>query len=164
MAELLESNRDRGGCAEQDNHIMNMGLISYAAGADTKVSGLDSFILVMIRNPCCQEKAWAEIDAVVGDNQPPTFSDRPSMSYIEAIYREVLRWHPPLLLGSIVLANIWGMSHDEEVYEEPYNFKPERYFQNSKLKDDWDVLAFGFGRRICVGCYFAEALMWLTIA
>ncbi|KAF9255675.1 putative CyP450 monooxygenase [Marasmius fiardii PR-910] len=183
VAELIKSNREIGGSIEDENRIVNMGLITYAAGADNMVSSLCTFFLAMVRNPHCQENAQAEINAVTGGNRLPTFSDRPSMPYIEAIYREVLRWHPPMLLaphattkdddyngylipkGSIALANIWSMTHDEDKYKKPHDFNPNRYFENGKLNDDRaDILAFGFGRRICVGRYFSEALLWLAIA
>jgi len=49
----------------------------------------------MAINPDIQEKAQREIDRVVGRNRLPDFSDRSSMPYVEAIYREVLRSRPP---------------------------------------------------------------------
>jgi cytochrome P450 len=54
----------------------------------------------MAVNPGVQEKAQREIDRVVGRNRLPNFSDRPTMPYVEAIYREVLRSRPPLQLGA----------------------------------------------------------------
>jgi len=42
--------------------------------------------------PDVQKKAQAEIDAVVGDRLP-SFADRDSLPYIEAIAKEVLRWN-----------------------------------------------------------------------
>ena len=40
------------------------------------------------------------------------------------------------------------MTHDENVYPEPFAFKPERFLdENGELNDDDRVLAFGFGRR-----------------
>jgi len=42
------------------------------------------------------------------------------------------------------------MNHDEEKYDEPYKFKPERFFDESgNINDDDRILAYGFGRR-CV--------------
>ncbi|KAI3615974.1 cytochrome p450 [Moniliophthora roreri] len=67
--------------------------------------------------------------------------------------------------GSIVFANVWAMTHDERVYADPYKFNPERFLDvNGRLNDDDTILGFGFGRRICVGQHFADAIMWLTIA
>ncbi|KAG7087679.1 hypothetical protein E1B28_013627 [Marasmius oreades] len=180
VAELLEVNKVNGGSIEEDDRIVNMGLISYAAGADTMVSSVWTFFLAMIRHPRCQEKAQMEIDSVIGTNRLPTFADRSSLPYVNAIYWEVMRWHPPLPLaphatieddfydgfyipkGSVVFGNIWGMTRDEAVYEKPDEFIPERYYD--KVNDYRDDVAFGFGRRICVGRYFAEAVVWLTIA
>jgi len=52
------------------------------------------------------------------------------------------------LPGSIIIANIWAMTHDESIYPEPHLFMPERYLDsNGKVKDDSRILSYGFGRR-----------------
>jgi len=62
-------------------------------------STLHAFILAMVLYPEVQAKAQAEIDTVVGLTRLPDFDDRPSLPYIEAILREMLRWNPTLPLG-----------------------------------------------------------------
>lgn len=76
--------------------------------------------------PEVQRKAQEEIDSVVGNCRLPQFEDRQRLSYIDAIVKEVFRWHPvsPLNVphvstqddvcegvfipkGSWVLVNIW---------------------------------------------------------
>ena len=42
--------------------------------------------------PEVQRKAQAEIDAVVGNDRLPSFTDRPNLPYCDAIIKEVLRW------------------------------------------------------------------------
>ena len=39
------------------------------------------------------EKAWAELDSVVGRDRLPEFSDREALPYVGAIARELVRWH-----------------------------------------------------------------------
>ena len=56
-------------------------------------------MLAMVQHPEVQKRAQAEIDAVVGTERLPDFGDRPSLPYIEAVYRETLRWHPAAPLG-----------------------------------------------------------------
>lgn len=50
----------------------------------------------MATHPEVQRKAQAELDHVLGPVHLPAFEDRHQLPYIEAIYREVLRWRPPL--------------------------------------------------------------------
>ncbi|ESK95269.1 cytochrome p450 [Moniliophthora roreri MCA 2997] len=184
VARLVQKNMADGGPDEEIQRIKNMASTAFAASADTTLSAIGTFFLAMAKNPKCQERAWQEIDEVVGRGQLPTFEDRKSLPYIEALYREVMRWHPAIPLsvahtatedniydgyyipkGSMVFANIWAMTHNEQVYEDPYQFKPERFLTTeSELNDDSTILAFGFGRRGCVGRHFAEAVLWLTIA
>ena len=41
-----------------------------------------------------------------------------------------------------------AMNHDEDVYPEPFAFKPERFFdENGKLNQNDRILSYGFGRR-----------------
>lgn len=77
-------------------------------------------------NPDIQERAQDEISRIVGSGRLPDLTDRPSMPYLEAVLREVLRWRPPIPLGvphaiikddtykgyfipkgSVVIANAW---------------------------------------------------------
>lgn len=46
----------------------------------------------MIHYPEAQAAAQAEIDRVVGNDRLPTYHDRDSLPYVEALYKEVLRW------------------------------------------------------------------------
>lgn len=76
--------------------------------------------------PEAQRKAQEEIDQVVGQDRLPNVSDRPNLPYVEALVKEVLRWHPVAPMGlphtsseddiaegyfipkdALLLANIW---------------------------------------------------------
>jgi cytochrome P450 len=73
-------------------------------------SATGAFLHLVAKHPEVQIKAQEEIDRVIGDNRLPDFSDRPHLPYIEAIYREVLRWHPPMTLAP-------HASMDDDVYK-----------------------------------------------
>ncbi|KAF5324359.1 hypothetical protein D9619_011338 [Psilocybe cf. subviscida] len=156
----------------------------YDAAGDTTMSSTMTFLYIMAAYPDIQRKAQAEIDRVVGPNRLPIFEDRESLPYIEAIYREVMRWMPPTQLGvprrsseddyykgyfipkgTIIYANMRAMTRDADMYENPDAFDPERYLDESgNLNADSQVVAYGFGRRVCVGKHVASATTWLTIA
>ncbi|KAI0669936.1 cytochrome P450 [Trametes maxima] len=164
----------------------NVAAVTYGAGADTSFSTLQTFFLAMALYPDVQRKAQAELDAVVGPYRLPEFSDQKSLPYIHAIVKECLRWQNVFTLGlphrlmeddeyngyyipkgSIVLGNIWAISHDPRTYSEPDIFNPDRYFKDGA----WDpsVLdpisyAFGFGRRACPGRHFAVASVYIYVA
>lgn len=69
------------------DHILGLTLFSQT------VSAIYSFFLAMTLYPDVQKKARAEIDAVIGPGRLPSFADRTSLPYIEAITKEVLRWN-----------------------------------------------------------------------
>jgi cytochrome P450 len=49
--------------------------------------------------PEVQRKAQAEIDHVVGNSRLPDYSDQDELPYVDAVLKEVLRWHPVTPLG-----------------------------------------------------------------
>ena len=53
----------------------------------------------MAMNPEVLRKAHAELDAVVGINRLPDFSDRPYLPYVNTIIKETMRWQMVLPLG-----------------------------------------------------------------
>ncbi|KAI0651028.1 cytochrome P450 [Trametes meyenii] len=151
------------------------------------VSAIGSFFLAMLLYPEVQRKAQAEVDRVVGKGRLPDFSDEPSLPYVSALVREVLRWRPvtPLAVphrltaddvyngyhlpaGSIVVGNSWAILHDEKTFPDPEAFIPERFLNpNGSLRTemrDAESAAFGFGRRICPGRHLACSSIWIAIA
>jgi cytochrome P450 len=78
--------------------IKDSAAVAYAAGADTSVSTLTTFILAMTLHPEAQKRAQAELDTVLGDRLP-TFSDRDNLPFVTAVMKEVLRWIPVLPLA-----------------------------------------------------------------
>ncbi|KAF8440478.1 cytochrome P450 [Boletus edulis BED1] len=155
---------------------------SLLGASDTTDSTLQVFVLAMVLNPDAQRRAQAEIQAVVGSERLPDFSDRPNMPYIEAVYRETLRWHPALPFalvrsavnddiyrgysfpkGVTIIPNLWQV-HIPFRYPDPFTFNPNRFFDdNGNLNDDTVSFAYGFGRRVCVGRALAENSVWAAI-
>ncbi|KAF9267779.1 cytochrome P450 [Marasmius fiardii PR-910] len=184
LAEFLEKNTANGGDKHQEDLIRNALTTAYAAGAETSVSVLMTFLLAMALHPEIQERAQHELDTVIERGRLPTYADRSDLPYIEAILRETLRWSPVVPLGifhstlsddvidgyfipkgAIVIGNIWSMTRDEAVYSEPESFKPERFLnEGGTCNEDQMVLPFGFGRRICAGRHFAILVLWTAMA
>ena len=49
--------------------------------------------------PDIQEKAQAELDHVVGTERLPDFTDRRSLPYVNAVLKEIMRWHTIAPIG-----------------------------------------------------------------
>jgi cytochrome P450 len=59
------------------------------------------FFLAMTLHPEWQEKARAEVDAVVGHNRVVEVGDSPDLPILRACIKEVMRWRPPVPLGKL---------------------------------------------------------------
>ncbi|TCD60834.1 hypothetical protein EIP91_009423 [Steccherinum ochraceum] len=153
-----------------------------SGGADTTISTITTFVLAMVLYPEVQKKAQAEIDKVVGLDRLPVFGDREDLPYIDALLRELLRWHPPIPTvprtttkddvyegyfipeGSFVLINFWAMLCNEEVFLDAKTLKPERWLGVEVTKEiDPLFIAFGFGRRECPAKVMAVELVFTVM-
>ncbi|KAH8114932.1 cytochrome P450 [Phellopilus nigrolimitatus] len=108
---------------------------------------------------------------------PPLPLSVPHQSMKEDIYRDKL-----IPAGSMIVPNVWQMMKDERYFPNPEMFSPERHLKKVEAQilaggadfstrslngfdaDDPSSLAFGFGRRICPGRFFADASIWLALA
>ncbi len=57
------------------------------------IAGILSFFLAMSLHPDVQRRGREEILGQIGTERLPTLDDKPSLPYIEAIVKEVLRWN-----------------------------------------------------------------------
>ncbi|KAG2064540.1 cytochrome P450 [Suillus decipiens] len=168
---------------EEEEDVVKWSAVSlFSGGADTTVSAIYSFFLAMTLYPDVQRKAQAEIDAVIGPDRLPSFTDRASLPYIEALAKEVLRWNVVIPSiehcvteddihngyyipkGSLVIPNMWFMLHDPQRYANPSEFNPERFLAKDGKEPETDpyTLCFGFGRRLCPGLHLADASVWIS--
>ncbi|KAJ8514323.1 hypothetical protein ONZ45_g8132 [Pleurotus djamor] len=164
----------------------------YLAGTETTGTQMMWFILAMALYPSVQVQAHKELDRITGRQRMPTLDDCNDLLYIQAIVKEVLRWRPATPMGlphsaekadtylersipkeSIIIANVWGLNHDPDVYgDDSYEFRPERFLDSEgkimtptavDTKDEGHV-TFGFGRRVCVGRYIANSNLLIQMA
>ena len=87
----------------------------------------------MVLYPDAQRKAQMELDSVIDMGHLPGFEDRRNLPYVNALCKEVFRWHPVLPFGiphrvtqddvygdyfiqngSLVFVNAWYVSFIEE--------------------------------------------------
>ncbi|KAJ3558859.1 hypothetical protein NM688_g676 [Phlebia brevispora] len=162
----------------------------FGAGAETTAAVLDIFVLAMVLYPDVMRKAQAHIDAIVGRDRLPSFSDRESLPYIDAIVKETHRWRTvgPLAMphfsteddwykgyfipkGTIVFMNVWAMNRDPTYFPDFDEFRPERYLGASgELVDlipdthGQGHMTYGCGRRGCVGKDLANQALFMDIA
>ncbi|KAK0436560.1 cytochrome P450 [Armillaria borealis] len=181
----LTSSQLEGEVTAEEDNVKWLASALYAGGADTTVAAIYAFFKAMLLYPDIQAKAQAEIDAVIGGDRLPRFDDRERLPYVNALALEVSRWHTVgptgishcvteddvqsgyfIPKGSLVFANIWKMLHDPAVYDQPFEFKPERFIRTGGKEPEFDPhkVAFGFGRRICPGRVLADASIFISCA
>ncbi|KAL0954547.1 hypothetical protein HGRIS_003513 [Hohenbuehelia grisea] len=67
--------------------------------------------------------------------------------------------------GTMVIANLRGMSLDESVYADPTKFHPARFLRKPEGSGEpFFSSAFGFGRRVCPGRHLATSGLWIVVA
>ncbi|KAL6716882.1 hypothetical protein ACLMJK_004794 [Lecanora helva] len=153
--------------------------VVYEAGSDIVSMVLESFIMAAVLHPNVVKKAHEELDEIVGSKRLPTFEDLEKLPYIHAIVKETHRWRPVIPggvphavdeddeymgyhipKGAVVLGNHWAIHLDEDVYENPMSFNPDRWIEHPDLP----IAGFGFGRRKCVGQYVGTNSLLINVA
>lgn len=147
---------------------------------------LEWILARMVLHPDIQAKAQSEIDMFVGITRSVSDSDLPKLPYLQAIVKETLRMHPPGPLlswarlaihdtqighhfvpaGTTAMVNMWAITHDEVVWPEANEFKPERFVHEDVaiMGSNLKLAPFGSGRRVCPGKALGLATVELWLA
>ncbi|KAL7165172.1 hypothetical protein ACSBR2_040949 [Camellia fascicularis] len=139
----------------------------------------------MMNKPEVMKKAQEELETVVGKGSIVEESHINKLPYLQAILKEVLRLHPilPLMVphcpsqtciiggytipkGARVFINVWAIHRDPSIWENPLEFRPERFLDGKwgYRGADFNYFPFGFGRRMCAGIAMAERMFLFSLA
>ncbi|KAK9154781.1 hypothetical protein Sjap_002261 [Stephania japonica] len=146
-------------------------------GTDTTALLTEWVMAELVLNQDIQGKLQRELDVVAGSKNIKD-ADIANLPYLQAVVKETLRVHPPgpllswarlstsdvqLSNGMIIpsnttaMVNMWHITHDPKVWEEPLVFKPERFVESDGGANvdvrgsDLRLAPFGAGRRVCPG-------------
>ncbi|XP_077221343.1 flavonoid 3'-monooxygenase CYP75B137-like [Tasmannia lanceolata] len=148
-------------------------------GVDTSSTTLEWAMAEMLNKPETIREAQEELDAVVGKDNVIEDKHFSQLHYLDAVAKETLRLHPPnpfliphspseacvvggynIPEGSSVFVNLYAIQRDPSMWENPLEFKPERFLTPGNKWDyrgnDFNYFPFGSGRRICPGISLAE--------
>ncbi|KAG0460241.1 hypothetical protein HPP92_023369 [Vanilla planifolia] len=162
----------------------------FIAGTETLSNTVEFAIVELIRQPELLARAQQEMDAVVGRGRLVTEGDLHNLPFLQAVVKETFRCHPvaPLSLprlvtedfevdgylipkGATLLVNIWAIGRDQIAWpDDTFAFRPDRFLPGGRhvgvdvKGNDFELIPFGGGRRICAGLNLGLRMVQLLTA
>ncbi|XP_024989175.1 probable (S)-N-methylcoclaurine 3'-hydroxylase isozyme 2 [Cynara cardunculus var. scolymus] len=143
----------------------------FVAGTNTTTTSVVWAMTELVRHKEVMSKIMEEIKREI-TSDTITDSQLSKLPYLQASIKEAMRLHPPVPLllphmaaetcevmnytipkNSKIFVNLWAMGRDPKLWDDPLSFNPERFI-GSKVDfkgQDFELLPFGSGRRMCPG-------------
>jgi cytochrome P450 len=169
MSLLLQA-RDEDGQPMTDRELRDELVTLLLAGHETTATSVAWAIERLVRHPEKLRRLVAEIDSE---------GDGGEGRYLSAVVDETLRVRPvvPIVVrmlteefeldgyrlpvGTRITPSICLVNRNSRVYEDPDEFRPERFLENGPETFSW--IPFGGGIRRCIGASFAQLEMRLIL-
>ncbi|CAL5355994.1 unnamed protein product [Camellia sinensis] len=166
-------------------HLKVLFMDMVFGGTETTSNAIEFAMAEMMNKPEVMKKAQEELETVVGKDSIVEESHIKKLPYLQAILKEVLRLHPvlPLMVpycpsqtciiggytipkGARVFSNVWAIHRDPSIWENPLEFRPERFLDRKwgYRGADFNYFPFGSGRRMCAGIAMAERMFLFSLA
>ncbi|KAF7825349.1 cytochrome P450 83B1-like [Senna tora] len=142
-------------------------------------------IKALLVNPRTMQRVQAEVRELYGKKAFIEEEDIQKLPYLKAVLKETLRLHPPgpllvpretnkdcIIEGyeipakTLVYVNAWAIHRDPNAWNDPEEFYPERFLEcDIDFKgQDFKLIPFGAGRRICPGIPMGVITVELILA
>ncbi|XP_058127633.1 cytochrome P450 4c3-like [Anopheles ziemanni] len=145
-------------------------------GHDTTAAAMAWILYLLGADPAIQERAIAEIDAVMGGDRErrPTMAELNEMKYLECCIKEGLRLYPSIPVigrrltedvrvenytipaGTTAMIVVYELHRDATVFSNPDKFNPDNFLPESCAgRHPYAYIPFSAGPRNCIGQKFA---------
>ncbi len=178
---LLIAARDEEGRALSRQELRNELLDLLLAGQETTASLLVWALALLALHPPVQEQLYEEL-AGEADSPPPGAQELAGLPLLTAIVQETLRMYPPAWMvarlalkddevcghaiprGSIVFLSPWVSQRHAGCWQDPEQFRPERFAPGQTAPLRGTYFPFGMGAHRCIGEHFALMEAKLVLA
>ncbi|MFZ2175631.1 MAG: cytochrome P450 [Rhodococcus sp. (in: high G+C Gram-positive bacteria)] len=176
MLDVLVSIKDEAGNERFSADEITGIFISMMFAGHHTTSGTAAWTLIeLLRHPDYMKQVVTELDGLYSDGSDISFGALRQIPKLEAVLKETLRLHPPLIMlmrvargdfevggyriaeGDLVAATPAVSNRIPEDFPNPDSFDPERYIDPNQedIVNRWTWIPFGAGRHRCVGAAFA---------
>ena len=165
-----------------DVQLRSQALTFLFAGHETTASLLGWVWYLLAQHPAVEARLHEELDTVLG-GRTPTVEDVPQLVVTDQIIQETLRLYPSVFLmsrelltpgewmgyslpkGTNLAFSQWLMHRDADYFEQPLEFRPERWTAEFKRQlPPFAFFPFGGGPRVCIGNTFSVMEAVLVVA
>ncbi|KAG2301964.1 hypothetical protein Bca4012_060297 [Brassica carinata] len=167
------------------NHIKAVLMNVLLGAIDTSAITMTWAMAELMRNTRAMEKVQSEIRNQMENRSVITLNDIDQLRYLKMVIKETWRLHPPapLLVPREVISefeidgykiqpktllhvNAWAIGRDPDTWKDPEVFLPERFMDNNidAKGQNFELLPFGSGRRICPGMYMGTTMVEFGLA
>ncbi|KAK8774704.1 hypothetical protein V5799_010763 [Amblyomma americanum] len=158
-----------------DDTLLANSLLFLLAGFETTASTLSFILHLMAQHQLEQDKVYEELIKRYPEDEDLDYGQLQELECLDMFVKEALRLYPPVVLlvsrhcrvdttilgqlipaGCEVLAPVWHLHHDPQLWPDPFHFKPERFApEASKDIHPGAYMPFGIGPKSCIGNRFA---------
>ncbi|MGH8272958.1 MAG: cytochrome P450 [Gammaproteobacteria bacterium] len=181
LGEMLSLAADpESGFTERDARDNLMAFL--IAGHETTALAITWSLYCLGRNPEAEQKLHAELDAVLAPGEVPDYDGLARLEWTRQVVQEAMRLYPPtwgigrenrkpFTLGGyrirgrsqIMMMQLY-LHRDARYFEEPEEFRPERFKKELPPCARRAYFPFGGGPRVCIGAGFAMTEAVLVLA
>jgi len=166
--------------------MLRMVTSTISAGFDTTALTLISIIYCLIKNPEASAKLQQEVEQAATRGRlsnPPTYFEVDKLEYLAAVIKETMRCYPVISIlfervvplhgatisgtwlpaGTVVGCSPAIIHRDRDCFGQDVDtFRPERWLtedNDKRIAMERAHIAFGSGKRVCMGRHIAELEM-----
>ncbi|XP_063683455.1 cytochrome P450 4F6-like [Bolinopsis microptera] len=134
-------------------------------GHDTTASGVSFSLFQLSQQPEHMAKCYEEIKEVFDDDSGDQYVTQQQINKLTHFSMCIKEYGLRLPKGTNVAFLIDALHRVEEFWDEPNEFRPERFSpENSKNRDPYSYIPFSVGNRNCIGQNFAITELKMAVA